>query len=62
MEGKMEGGLEVTVRRGRGRKQLLNDLKKTQEHWKLKEETPDRTLWRTCFGRNYGLFVRQTMK
>jgi hypothetical protein len=28
----------------------------------LKEETPDRTLWRTCFGRNYGLFVRQTMK
>jgi len=37
--------MEVTGRRGRRRKQLLNDLKETREYWKLKEEAPDRTLW-----------------
>jgi hypothetical protein len=62
MKGKKEGRLEVTVRRGRRRKQLLDDLKKTQEHWKLKEETLDLTLWRIGFGRNYGPVVRRTMK
>ena len=62
MEEKMEGRLEVTVRRGRIRKQLLDDLKKTREHWKLEEETPVGTLWRTRFGRSYGPVVKQPMK
>jgi hypothetical protein len=52
MKGKIEGRLEVTVRRGIRRKQLLDDLKKTREHWELKEKSPDGTLWRTRFGRN----------
>jgi len=44
----------VTARRKRGRKQLLKVLKETREHWKLKVETLDRTLWRIHFGRGYG--------
>jgi len=30
------------------------------EYWKLKEEAPDHTLWRTRSGRGYGSVVRQT--
>jgi hypothetical protein len=60
IEGKIQGRIEVTGRRGRRRKQLLNDLKDKREYWKLKEEALDRTLWRTRFGRSYGPVVRQT--
>ena len=44
-------GIEVTGRRGRRREQLLDDLKEREEFWELKSEAPDRTLWRTHFGR-----------
>jgi hypothetical protein len=44
----------MTGRRGRRRKQLLDDLQEKKSYWKLKEEALDRTLWRTCFGRGYG--------
>ena len=37
-------------RRGRRRKQLLDDLKETRGYWKFKEEALDHTL-RTLFGR-----------
>jgi hypothetical protein len=60
LEGKLEGRMEMTGRRGRRRKQLLNDLKEKRRYWKLKEETLDRTMWRTRFGRGYGPVVRQT--
>jgi hypothetical protein len=50
----------MTRRLGRSRKQLLNDLKETRGYYKLKEEAPDRTLWRTRLGRGYGPVVRQT--
>jgi hypothetical protein len=60
IEGKLEGRMEMTGRRGRRRKQLLDDLKEKRRYWKLKEEALDRTLWRTRFGRGYGPFVRQT--
>jgi hypothetical protein len=59
VEGKIEGRIEVTGRRGRRRKQILDDLEEMRGCWKLKEETPDRTLWRTRFGRESGL-VRRT--
>jgi hypothetical protein len=59
-EGKSEGRTEMTGRRGRRRKQPLDDLKKKRRYWKLKEEALDRTLWRTRFGRGYGPVVRQT--
>jgi hypothetical protein len=60
IEGKLEGRIEMTGRRGRGRKQLLDDLKEKKRYWKLKEEALDLTLWRTRFGRGYGPVVRQT--
>jgi hypothetical protein len=49
-EGKLERRIEMTGRRGRRRKQLLDDLKEKGRYCKLKEEALDRTLWRTCFG------------
>jgi hypothetical protein len=51
IEGKLEGRIEMTRRRGRRCKQLLNDLKEKRRYWKLKEEELDSTLWRTRFGR-----------
>jgi len=50
----MEGRVELKGRRGRRRKQLLDDLKETRGYWKLKEEAPDHTLWRSGFGRGSG--------
>jgi hypothetical protein len=60
IEGKLEGRIEMTGRRGRRRKQLLDDLKEKKRYCKLKEEALDRTLWRTHYGRGYGPVVRQT--
>jgi hypothetical protein len=45
---------------GRRHKQLLDDLKEMGRHWKLKDEAPDRTVWKTRFGRGYGPVVIQT--
>jgi hypothetical protein len=61
-EGKMEGRLVVTGRRGRRSKQLLDELQEKRGYWKLKEEALDRILWRTGFGRGYGSVVRQTVE
>ena len=47
-EGKIEGRIEMTERRGRWSKQLLGDLKEKRGCWKLKEGALDRPLWRTC--------------
>jgi hypothetical protein len=58
IEGKLEGRIEMTERRGRRRKQLLDDLKEKRRYWKLKEEALDRTLWRTRLGRGCGPVVR----
>jgi hypothetical protein len=58
-EGQIEEGIEMTGRRGRRRKRLLDKLKEMRGYWKLKEEALDRTVWRTHFGRGDGL-VTQT--
>jgi hypothetical protein len=60
IEGKLEGRTEMTGRRGRRRKQLLDDLKEKRRYWKLKEKALDCTQWRIRFGRGYGPVVRQT--
>jgi hypothetical protein len=49
-EGKLEGRIEMTGRRGRRHKQLLDDLKGKRRYWKLKEEALDSTIWRSFFG------------
>jgi hypothetical protein len=43
IEGKLEGRIEMTGRRGRRIKQLLNDLKEKRGYWKLKELALDRS-------------------
>jgi hypothetical protein len=58
IEGKLEGKIEVTGRRERRRKQLLDGLKGKRGCWKLRYEALDGTLWRICFGRGYGPVVR----
>ena len=62
VEGKIKGGLEVTGRRGRIRKKLLDDLQEMRGYSHLKQEALDRTAWRAGFGRGFGPVVRQTAK
>ena len=61
-EGKIQGGIEVTVRQGRRRRKLLDDLKERRGYSHLKEEALDRIIWRARFGRGFEPVVRQTAK
>jgi len=62
IEGKIKGGIEVTGRRGRKRRKLLDELKERRGYSQLKKEALDRTMWRARFGRGFGPVVRQTAK
>jgi len=62
IEGKIQGGIEVTGRQGRRRRQLLDNLKERTGYSHLKEEALDRTMWRDRFGIGFGPVVRQTTK
>ena len=44
IEGKIKGGREVTGRRGRRRRKLLDDLKERTGYSHLKEEALDRSV------------------
>jgi hypothetical protein len=57
IEGKIKGGLEVTGRRGRILRKLLDDIKERRGYSHLKEEALDPSLWRYRFGRDFGLVV-----
>jgi hypothetical protein len=57
IEGKIQGQIEVTRRRGRRRKQLLDDLGDRRGYSHLKEEALDCTKWRNRFGRGFGPVV-----
>jgi hypothetical protein len=57
IEGKIQGRIEVTRRRGRRRKPLLDDLGDRRGYSHLKEEALDRTKWRNRFGRGCGPVV-----
>ena len=59
IEGKIKGEMEVTRRRGRRRKKLLDDLKVRRGYSHLKEEALDRTMWRNRFRGGFGPVVRQ---
>jgi len=51
IEGKIKGvGIEVTGRRGRKCRKLLDDLKERRGYSHLKEEALDRTMWRARDG------------
>jgi hypothetical protein len=62
MEGKIKGEMEVTRRRGRRRKKLLDDLKDRRGYSHLKEEVLYRTIWRNRFRGGFGPVVRQNTK
>jgi hypothetical protein len=62
IEGKIKEGTEVTGRRERRRRKLLDDLKERRGYSHLKEGPLDRTMWRARFGRGFGPVVRQTTK
>ena len=57
IEGTVKGQIEVTRRRGRRRKKLLDDLKDRRGYCQLKDEALDRTMWRNRFGRGFGPVV-----
>ena len=59
IEGKLKGEMEVTRRRGRRRRKLLDDLKDRRGYSHLKEEALDRTMWRHRFGGGFAPVVRQ---
>jgi hypothetical protein len=59
IEGKIKGRIEVTGRRGRRRRKLLDDLKDRRGYSHLKEEALDCTMWRNRFGGGFGPVVRQ---
>jgi hypothetical protein len=50
IEGEIKGRIDVRGRRGKRRKQLLDDLMETRGYRKLKEEALDHTLLRNRFG------------
>jgi hypothetical protein len=56
------GGIEVAGRQRRKRKQPLYDLKEMKGYYKLKEESPGRTFWRTRYGRGCGHVLRHAME
>jgi hypothetical protein len=61
IEGNIKG-IEVTGRRGRRRRKLLDDLKERRGYSHLKEEALDRTMWTAFFASGFGPVVRQTAK
>jgi len=62
IEGKIKGEMEVTRRRGRRHKTLLDDLKDRRGYSHLKEEALDRTIWRNRFRGDFGPVVRQNIE
>jgi len=58
IEGKIKGGINVTGRRGRRRRKLLDDLKERRGYSNFKEEALDRSMWRAGFGRGFGPVIR----
>jgi len=62
IEEKVKGRIEVTGRRERRCRKLLDYLKERRGCSHLKEETLDRTMWRARFGSGFGPVVRQNIK
>jgi hypothetical protein len=57
IEGKIQGQIEVTRRRGRRRKKLPDDPRDRRGYSHLKEQALDRIKWRNRFGRGCGPVV-----
>jgi hypothetical protein len=62
IEGKIKGGIEVTGRRGKRRRELIDDLMERRGYCRLNEKALNRPIWRVRSGRYFGPVVRQTAK
>ena len=62
IEGMIKGEIEVTGRRERTRRKLLDDLKERRGYSHLKEEALNCTMRSAHFGRGFGPVVRQVAK
>ena len=60
IEGKLKGEMEVTRRRGRRRKKLLDDFREGRGYCHLKEEALNRPMWGNRFGGDIGPVITQT--
>jgi hypothetical protein len=60
IEGKIKGEIDMTRRRGRRHRKLVDDLTEGRGYSHLKEEALDHNMWRARFGRGFGPVVRQT--
>jgi hypothetical protein len=60
IKGKIKGGIEVTGRRGRRRRKVLDDPEERRGYSHLKDEALDRSRWKARYGRGFGPVVRQT--
>ena len=60
IEGKKKGGIEVTGRRGRRRRKLLDDPKERRGYSHWMEDAVGGTMWRAHFGKGFGPVVRQS--
>jgi hypothetical protein len=60
LEHVIEAKILFARRRGRRRKQLLDEHKETRRYWKLEEEVLDCSLGRTVFGRVHRPLIRRT--
>ena len=56
---KIKGEMEVTRRRGRTRRKLMDNLKDRKGYFRLKEEALDHSMWRNRFGGGFEPVVRQ---
>jgi hypothetical protein len=61
-EGKIQGRVEVTGRRGIRHRKVLDNLKERRGYSHLKKEALDRTMWRAHFGSGFAPVIRQTTK
>ena len=59
IEEKIKGEMEVARRRGRRRKNLLDEFEDRRGYSHLKEEALHRTIWRHRFGGGFEPVVRQ---
>jgi hypothetical protein len=59
VEEKIKERIEVTERGERRSRKLLDDLKKRRGYSHLREEAPDRCMWRARSGRGFETVVRQ---
>jgi hypothetical protein len=53
--------IEGTLKRGKRLQQPRDDIKEKKRYWTLKMEPKHRTVWRTRFGRGWGILPEKLL-